>query len=117
MAGRVRGVVPAVDCVADERSKSASGTKTVRRARHRLRILAVMSQGIPGVLPEAWRCYGNLDVARLSALRDARVLGVAIVDDHNGPLRLVEWMTTSNKRAGDRPVPLCEFGHFGDDTA
>ena len=59
-----------------------------------------MSQEIPGVLPEAWRCYDNLDEARigaLSALRDARVLAVAIVDDHNGPLRLVECMTSDTK--------------------
>ena len=35
---------------------------------HRLRILAVMWQEIPGMLPEAWRCYGNIDEARKGAL-------------------------------------------------
>jgi hypothetical protein len=67
-----------------------------------------MSHGIPGAVPEAWQCYDNLDEARigaLNALRDARVLGVAIVDDHTGPLRLVEWMP-SNTRADDRPIPF-----------
>jgi hypothetical protein len=49
-----------------------------------------------GGLAVVWRGYVHLDDARdcaRSALRDARVLGVAIVDDHNGPLSLVEWMT------------------------
>ena len=78
-----------------------------------------MSHGIPDVLPEAWQSYGNLEDARtgaLTALRDARVLGVAIVDDHSSPLRLVEWIT-SNTRTGHPPVGFCEFRVFDDETA
>ena len=54
-----------------------------------------MSQGTPGMLPQAWQCYLNLDDARIgarTALRDARVRQVAIVEDNNQPLRLVEWI-------------------------
>ncbi len=45
-----------------------------------------MARGSPAVLPEAWRSYLNVDEARTAAaaaLRDARVLGVAIVEDGN----------------------------------
>lgn len=73
----------------------------MQRAYNNLRILAVMSTGLPGTLPEVWRGYGSLEAARtgaLRALRDARVLGVAILDDHNGPLRLLEWMTQESQR-------------------
>lgn len=65
------------------------------RDHNTFRILAVMSSGRPGLLPEVWRGYVDLDEARAcarGALRDPRVLGVAIVDDYNGPLRLVEWI-------------------------
>ena len=71
-----------------------SGSTGVRRALHRLRILVVMSQGVPGMLAEAWQTYANLDDARLGARRarrDPRVLAVAIVEDGN-PLTFVEWM-------------------------
>jgi hypothetical protein len=67
----------------------------VREPDHRFRILAVMAQGTPGVLAEAWRSYVTLDEARLgarAARRDPRVLKVAIVDDYNHPLQLVEWI-------------------------
>ncbi len=90
----------------DERGESGSGVAAARQPHHRLRLLAVMSEGIPGELTEAWQFYADLDEARigaLTALRDARVLGVAIVNDHNSPLRLVEWMpstTTTGKRPG-----------------
>ena len=53
-----------------------------------------MAHENPGVVTEAWRSYLNLDEARMaaaSALRDARVLGVAIVEDGN-PLRFIEWI-------------------------
>jgi hypothetical protein len=65
----------------------------LKEAGHRFRILALMSEGTPGALPEAWRSYGNLDEARIgarAALQDARVLRVAILEDCN-PLRFVEW--------------------------
>jgi hypothetical protein len=79
----------------DDRSGSRGGVTPVRQANQRFRILALMAQGTPGVLPEAWQCYVNLDEARTgarTALRDARVLKVAIVEDNNKPLRLVEWI-------------------------
>jgi hypothetical protein len=81
--------------VSDEPSASHSAATPVRQANQRFRILAVMAQGTPGVLPQAWQCYVNLDDARIgarTALRDARVLKVAIVEDNNKPLRLVEWI-------------------------
>ena len=107
MAGRMRRSVCAAGSVADERRKSNGGATMVGRAQHRLRLLALMSQGPPGAVAETWQCYGTLDQARsgaFSALRDARVLGVAIVDDHNGPLRLVEWMPSHT--ADDRSIPF-----------
>jgi hypothetical protein len=81
--------------VSHERSATHSAAMPVRPANQRFRILAVMAQGTPGVLPQAWQCYVNLDDARIgarTALRDARVLEVAIVEDNNKPLRLVEWV-------------------------
>ena len=79
---------------------------------HRLRIIAVMAQGTPGLLPEAWRSYVNLDEARIgaaAALRDTHVLGVAIVEDGN-PLQFVEWIA-SDTRADDPVVRLRELEH------
>jgi len=61
-----------------------------------------MSKGTPGVLPEAWRSYANVEEARIgarSALQDARVLKVAIVEDDDNPLRLVEWTDVTQTRA------------------
>ena len=92
-----------------ERTESDSGATPVRPAHHRLRLLAVMSQGIPGELTEPWQFYANLDEARigaLTALQDARVVGVAIVDDHNSPLRLVEWMISTTSTV-QRPGANC----------
>ena len=66
---------------------------------HTLRIVAVMAEGHPGVLPEVWRSYLNLEEARMgaaAALRDTRVLGIAIVEDGN-PRRFVEWIDASHK--------------------
>jgi hypothetical protein len=65
-----------------------------------------MAQGTPGVLPEAWQSYANLDEARFgaqAALRDGRALAVAIVEDSN-PLRLVEWIDVRNKTLLSRSV-------------
>ena len=65
----------------------------------RCRIIAVMARGSPGVLPEAWRSYLSLNEARVAeaaALQDARVLGIAIVEDGN-PLRFVEWIDASHE--------------------
>lgn len=83
---------------------SARVTHGAKEVRQVLRIIAVMAQGSPGVLPEAWQSYLNLDEARTgaaAALRDTRVLGIAIVEDGN-PLRFVEWIDTSHK--GVHPV-------------
>ena len=66
-----------------------------------------MSKGTPGVLPEAWRSYVNVDEARIgarTALQDARVLKVAIVEDDDNPLRLVEWTDVTNKNERSRPL-------------
>jgi hypothetical protein len=60
-----------------------------------------MAQGSPEMLPETWQSYVTLDEARIgarTALRDARVLEVAIVEDHNKPLRLVEWIGVTRRR-------------------
>jgi hypothetical protein len=60
--------------------------REMRQVLSRCRIIAVMARGSPAVLPEAWRSYLNVDEARTAAaaaLRDARVLGVAIVEDGN----------------------------------
>ena len=70
----------------------------LKEAGVRFRILAVMSEGTPGAVPEAWHSYANLDEARTgarAALRDARVLRVAILEDRN-PLRFVEWTPGSS---------------------
>ena len=78
-----------------DRSRFSSGATQMNEPNHRFRILAVMAQGAPGALGEAWRSYVNLEDARAgarAARKDPRVLQVAIVDDHNGPLRLVEWI-------------------------
>jgi hypothetical protein len=69
-------------------------TRATTGAGHRLRLLILMSQGLAGELPEAWRSYAQIEDARasaLEALRNPRVLRVAIVED-NIPLRLVEWV-------------------------
>lgn len=61
---------------------------------HRLRLLIVMAQGLPGAFPDAWRSYAQIEDARASALetlRNPQVLRVAIVEDNN-PLRFVEWV-------------------------
>ena len=68
----------------------------------RCRLIAVMAHENPGVLPEVWRSYINLNEARVaaaSALRDPRVLGVAIVEDGN-PLRFVEWIGATHEGVG-----------------
>jgi hypothetical protein len=69
-------------------------TRATREPSYRLRLLIVMSQGIAGAIPEAWRSYVQIEDARasaLEALRNPQVLRVAIVED-NIPLRLVEWV-------------------------
>jgi hypothetical protein len=77
------------------------GKNATRQSHHRLRLLIVMAQGVAGALPEAWRSYGQIDEARVSAfeaLRNPQVLRVAIVEDGSGfvgsanPLRFVEWV-------------------------
>jgi hypothetical protein len=63
-------------------------------AYHRYRLLAMMVQGTPSVLPEAWRSYRNVEEARIGAqemLHNDRVLRVAIVKDRI-PLQFVEWV-------------------------
>lgn len=88
------------------RHRERNGVATMERTQNSLRILAVMAVGLPGVLPEVWRVYARLEEARVAALnvlRDPRVRGVAILDDHNGPLSLVEWMAPSDQAAGRRP--------------
>ena len=65
----------------------------------RCRLIAVTAHESPGVVPEAWRSYLNLNEARVAAaaaLRDVRVLGIAIVEDPN-PLRFVEWIDASHE--------------------
>jgi hypothetical protein len=97
--------------IPDELSGSNRGATPVRLANQRFRILAVMAQGSPGVLPEAWQSYVNPDEARIgpwTALRDARVLEVAIVEDHHKPLRLVDG-STSHPTADDLVVQLSRF--------
>ena len=64
----------------------------------RCRLIPVMAHESPGVVPEAWRSYLNLNEARVAAaaaLRDTRVLRIAIVEDGN-PLRFVEWMDANH---------------------
>ena len=61
-------------------------------ACHHFRLLATMSEGVPSVLPEAWRSYRNVDDARRAArqmMDDPRVLRVTIVEDRP-PLQFVE---------------------------
>ena len=58
------------------------------------RLIAGMAGDSPGEVPEAWRSYFNVNEARIAAaaaLRDTRVLGIAIVEDSN-PLRFIEWI-------------------------
>jgi hypothetical protein len=77
------------------------GTTATRKPDQPLRLLIEMAQGPAGALPEAWRSYAQIEDARASAraaLRNPRVLRVAIVEDASGlvgsanPLRLVEWV-------------------------
>ena len=85
----------ATQSIPDELGGSNRGATPVTLPNRRFRILAVMAEGSPGMLPETWQSYFNLDEARggaWTALRDARVLEVAVVEDHNKPLRLVEWI-------------------------
>ena len=71
-------------------------TRATTEPDHRLRLLIVVAQGLPGALPEAWRSYAKIEDARASAveaLRNPKVLRVAIVEDGSGsatPLRFVE---------------------------
>ena len=73
-------------------------TSPTREPDHRLRLLIVMAQGLPGALPEAWRSYAKIEDARASAfaaLSNPQVLRVAIVEDGSGsanPLRFVEYV-------------------------
>ena len=76
-----------------------------------------MARGSPAVLPEAWRSYLNVDEARTAAaaaLRDARVLGIAIVEDGN-PLRFVEWIDASHETVD--PVVQLRNGQSDDSIA
>ena len=73
----------------------------------RCRLIAVMARESPGVVPEAWRSYPGLSEARIAAaaaLRDTRVLRIAIVEDGN-PLRFVEWFDGAHE-APDAAVRL-----------
>ena len=76
-------------------------TQAIREPDRRLRLLILMTQGGPGALPEAWRSYAHIEDARANAsvaLRDPRILRVAIIEDGSrlggsvNPLRLVEWV-------------------------
>ena len=72
-------------------------TATVREDCRRFRLLATMVEGLAGGLPEAWRSYGNVELARLAArqmMQDRRVLQVAIVED-GPPLQFIEWVGRS----------------------
>ena len=63
-----------------------------------------MARESPGMVPEAWRSYLNVNEARIAAaaaLRDMRVLGIAIVEDGN-PLRFVEWIDASHQSRSSR---------------
>jgi hypothetical protein len=80
------------------------GTRATREANNRFRLLIVMAQGPAGALPEAWRSYAQIEDARasaLEALRNPKVLHVAIVEDGSettNPLRLVEWLVLDRQR-------------------
>ena len=61
---------------------------------HRYRLLAMMVEGTPSALPEAWQSYRNVEEARGGAqamLHNDHVLRVAIVEDRI-PLQFVEWV-------------------------
>ena len=78
----------------------------LKEVGHRFRILALMSEGRPGAVPEAWQSYPNLDEARIgarAALQDARVSRIAILEDGN-PLRFVEWSDIRHEQRMTAPA-------------
>ena len=82
-------------------------TRARTQPEHRLRLLIVMTHGLPGVLPEAWRSYVRIEDARasaLAALENPQVLRVGVVEDgaapigSANPLRFIEWVARSSQR-------------------